>query len=566
LTSREPGAAAPISASRRPLARPRRGPSPLLAVAVAAVVLAAGAALALGGIGSGEPVPSFRQQACSLGGDWLELTRRGYFGPRSGDIAVLPRTPAYQASGSGGWTHSGPWRHLTHVPLVFYGPGVIPSRGAERRRTTLADVAPTLAGLLKGSFATEDGSPLPEIAGFSARRLQAEPLRLIVTIVWDGGGWNVLEQWPGAWPNLRRMMRAGISYTRASVGSSPSVTPATHTTLGTGYFPRRHGITGIPVRDEKGEIVDSFQGGESSRFIRVPTLAERWDEQSGNRALVGMVGYEPWHLGMIGKGAERPGGDKDDAAWLDIETNRWITNARHYRLPAAIRATTGLGKDLGHTDAADGRVDGAWRDNAILDDPARLEETPGFIYYHARVLRNLIRDEGYGEDAVTDLLFTNFKQIDRDGHYYSMHAPEVRDTVVASDEVLGDIVGFLDERVGRGNYVVVVTADHGQQPDAPKVEGYGIDPNEVESDVNAEFGPVLRALWPTEAFLDRDVMRDRQVSIEEVARFIADYRLEDNTQRPDIALAGAGRFEPGDRLYDMAIPSGMLPRLDCGAR
>ena len=87
------------------------------------------------------------------------------------------------------------------------------------------------------------------------------------------------------------------------------------------------------MRDEHGEVVDAFLKGESSRFLQVPALAELWDEQNGNVPEIGMFGYEPWHLGMIGQGAERSGGDKDDALWLDTETNEWITNEEHYTLP-----------------------------------------------------------------------------------------------------------------------------------------------------------------------------------------------------------------------------------------
>lgn len=470
------------------------------------------------------------------------------------------------ASGGGGWSHSGPWPYLQHVPLVFYGPGVIPARGAIDERATMADVAPTLATLLKGSFRSRDGHSLPEVARLDAARLERPRPRLIVTVVWDGGGYNVLRQWPGAWPHLRRLMSHGVSFTRAFDGSSPSVTPAIHTTLGTGEYPWVHGITGVPVRDRNGDVVDSFLDGDSSRFIQVPTLAERWDEQTGNRALVGMVGYEPWHLGMIGQGAERPGGDRDDAAWLNIETNRWITNPAHYRLPASLPATKGLQRDLHRTDASDGRVDGAWRDNAILDDPSRVEETPGFIDYQERGLEHMIAAEGYGRDGVTDLLFTNFKQIDRDGHYYNMASPEVRDTVVESDKALGRLVSFLNHDVGKGRYAMVLTADHGQQPDASAVNGYAIDPNETVRDINAQFGPIARTVWPTEAFLYEDSMRQRGVSVGDVARFLDAYTLADNTRRPDIAVAGAGELDPADRLFTMAIPSAMLPSVSCAPR
>jgi arylsulfatase A-like enzyme len=533
-------------------------------LAVAATLVAAGVLVMTGSLAGDDPAPSFRTQACDLPPSWLTSVRRGRFPARSGDISLLPRYPAYMASGAGGWSHSGPWPYLSHVPLVFYGPGVVPARAPVADPVTLADVAPTIAALLRGSLSTGDGRGLPEVARFDARRLTAARPRLVLTVVWDGGGWNVLRQWPQAWPHLRRLMRAGVSYTRAHVGSSPSVTPAVHTTLGTGSFPSTHGITGIPVRDYNGRVVDSFLNGESSRFLRVPTLAERWDAQVGNRALVGMVGYEPWHLGMIGQGTELPGGDRDDAAWLDIETNEWKTNPEHYRLPPALPATEGLAADLRATDEADGRVDGSWRDNAILDDPARAEEVPGFIHYHARALMNMITQEGYGEDAITDLLFTNFKQVDRVGHYYGMASPEVRDALVESDEALGDLVGFLDESVGRGRYVVIVTADHGQQPDEATIGGYGIDPNEVERDLQGEFGPIVRGVWPTEVFLYPRAMAERGVTVAEVARFLADYRLRNNTVRPDVSLMGAGRFDPGDRIFAMAVPSDVLEGLRCG--
>jgi hypothetical protein len=195
-----------------------------------------------------------------------------------------------------------------------------------------------------------------------------------------------------------------------------------------------------------------------------------------------------------------------------------------------------------------------------------VEEVPGFIRYHGRALRNLIVEEGYGADDTTDLLFTNFKQIDRNGHYYGMDAPEVRDSLVASDDALGRLLRFLERVVGRGRYAVVVTADHGMQPDASQIDAYGIDPNEVEADVNAEFGPVMTALWPTEAFLDREVMKARGVTDVDVARFLSDYRLRDNAQEPGVSATGAGPFGPSDRLYALAIPARLLGTIDCTQR
>ena len=539
------------------MSRLRRLPRSVVIGLLVVVIVGAGA-LALPLLDDEEP-PSFKAQACGLPREWLELTQQGYFEPRSGQISILPKTPAYMASGGGGWSHSGPWPYLQRIPLVFYGPGYIEPTGRVSRDVTLADVAPTIATLMRGSLPGTDGTSLPEVAELNADTLTKEPPKLILTIVWDGGGWNVLEQWPGDWENLLGMMEQGVTFTHATDGSSPSVTPAVHTTLGTGVWPWKHGITGVPMRDEEGEVVDAFLKGESSRFIQTPTIAERWDEQTGNEAKIGMVGYEPWHLGMIGKGAEKPGGDKDDAVWLNVETNEWITNPDHYRLPPSIPATTGLEEDIAELDAEDGAVDDAWLDNEILDAPDRWEETPAFIRYHERALENLITQEGYGADDTTDLLFTNFKQIDRVGHYFNMDSEEVNQSLLVTDEMLGELLSFLDSEVGREDYVVILTADHGQQPDAADISGYGIDPNEVKRDIDEEFGPVTRAVWPTEVFLLDDAMEEEGVEVADVARFLADYTLGDN----DPGDSFTGGFEAGDRLFEMAIPAAMLPSLSC---
>ncbi|MDQ4143103.1 MAG: alkaline phosphatase family protein [Actinomycetota bacterium] len=538
--------------------RTKRRLSLLAGVGAIAVLVVGVAVFALGWFEDVEPLPSFSQQACALPDEWLERIERGHYPGHSGDISILPRTPAYMASGAGGWSHSGPWEYLQEVPLVFYGPGIVDQGVEVDRPVTTADVVPTFAALVKGAVES-DGTRLTEVADISGADLQKDRPSLVLTVVWDGGGWNSLDQWPDSHPVLTSLIEDGVSYTNATVGSSPSVTPSTHTTLGTGFFPDTHGISGIPVKDENGEVADSFLKGESAHFLQVPTFAERWDEQNENRAEVGMVGYEPWHLGMIGAGAERPGGDKDDAVWLDIETNEWTTNPEHFRLPPALVPAGGvqeaLAEDIDALDAADGKVDGAWRDQAILDELDRLEETPAFISYHARAMMDLIEQDGYGDDEITDFLFTNFKQIDRVGHYFSMESDEVRDSIEATDEQLGEIVDFLDEEVGRGRYVVVVTADHGMQPDEEVTGGFGINPTELEADLKEEFGDVVRGVWPTEVFFFPEALEQGDVDVDEVARFIGDYRVEDNFTED---TGGTGSFDLDDRLFDMAIPADLL--------
>jgi predicted AlkP superfamily pyrophosphatase or phosphodiesterase len=490
--------------------------------------------------------------------------KRGYYGPRSAQVTVLPKTPAYMATGPGGWSHAGPWPYVQRVPLVFYGPKVIPRLGTVNDRATLADVAPTMARLLGTSFKTPDGHPLPHVVEGNR-----PPPRLILTVVWDGGGWDVLNHYPNAWPNLKRLMAEGVSFSHVTVGSSPSVTPATHTTLGTGRFPDHSGITDIPARTATGKVVDIFRDGASTSFLEVPTFAEKWDESTGNAAKVGMVAYEPWHLGMIGHGSAWPGGDKDDAAWLSHSTNDWTTNTKQFHLPQAIVSEKQLSEDLHRLDARDGRVDQSWRDLQFLQDRTHVEETPAFVDYQTWGLRQMIAKERYGADKVPDLLYTNYKQIDRNGHYYNMDSWEVRQSLRESDKALGSLVRSLDSEVGKGRWAMVVTADHGQQPDAPAVNGYAVMPRELKADLNnafgGAFGGIVQAVWPTQVFLDGQAMRSKGIRPAQVARFLENYRLSDNTTNQTFLAQGEGRFRPDARVFAAAAPSRRLGTLSCGS-
>ena len=143
---------------------------------------------------------------------------------------------------------------------------------------------------------------------------------------------------------------------------------------------------------------------------------------------------------------------------------------------------TGLCLLLGEEplDLLDGELDKTWMGHDVLGSKRYRRDTPVWVLHQTNVLKALIEREGFGADDVPDLLFTNYKQIDRVGHYFNMDSEEVHDSLVETDEQLGNVVDFLDSEVGAGEYTVVITADHGQQPDAKAIDGYGIDPREAE--------------------------------------------------------------------------------------
>ena len=155
------------------------------------------------------PAPgALANAACSIPHRELVRIWRGTDPERSGQIVFVPTEPNYVGTN---FPHSGPWDYLQDVPLLWYGPGIIPALGSVDRPVTLADVAPTQAKMLGFGFDAPDGHPLDEIP-----KPQTPP-PLIVTLVWDAGGRSVLDAYPNDWPVLRSLIdKASGSIMRAS--------------------------------------------------------------------------------------------------------------------------------------------------------------------------------------------------------------------------------------------------------------------------------------------------------------------------------------------------------------
>jgi Type I phosphodiesterase / nucleotide pyrophosphatase len=126
----------------------------------------------------------------------------------------------------------------------------------------------------------------------------------------------------------------------ATLGSAPSITGALHATFGTGSYPREHGIPGNQMRGADAKNTDTWLQNADPRYLELPTVSELWDEQNGNRPIVATVSYEGWHLGMIGHGAQRHGGDKDIAVLWEAEDDNWFINEDYYELPSTCSRQT----------------------------------------------------------------------------------------------------------------------------------------------------------------------------------------------------------------------------------
>ncbi len=506
-----------------------------------------GAAVAAGGVVIGNSLrriaapslaESVDQMASDLGAETMELVNRGFYPGRSGELQLIvyPYNSANYPPESRSLvpddprsSHAAPWMYLERIPLVFHGPGhVVPGR-LRSERVTLADLAPTTAELMAETFPAPDGSVIPAVA------THARPPRVIVTFVIDGGGWNALMQWPDAWPNLRRLMGEGTSFTNAIMGSNPAVTACAHATISTGAFPRTHGISGHFIRYPDGNVAKAYgdDGKADTSTILVPTLAEWWQERTADRSWVGEIGYQIWHLGMIGR-PRGLNGSKPPAIYYDEDrTEQWqAQNPEYYRLPNTVPPRTTLDTYLA---AYTGPTEG---DQFTPKGGPSVCCSPPVIRYQGDVIEELFTSEAVGRTDVTSLLYINYKAPDYAGHIYNMLAEQEAIALAAVDEQLGRLRATLD-REFPGDYVLIVTADHGQCPLVNEVGGVRLDAVQLEDDIQTAFGMPRGVqlvqpdgVRPAEVYLRPDALeRCSPDVVTRIAASLRDYTYGENVVR-----------------------------------
>jgi hypothetical protein len=484
---------------------------------------------------------------------------------RGAQLSYIPQEPDFVGSGL---PHVGPWDYVQDVPMLWYGPPFVPARGSVSRPVTVAGIAPTIGELLHfDEFRAIDGRPMTEAIEPTDR-----VPRLIVTMVWDAGGVNVLDEWPDAHPYLDSLVTKGTWYEETSVGSSPTSTAQIHATIGTGAFPNHHGITGhhLIIGDRL-----TSPWNEGPAFMIEPTIGDLYDIAKENEPVVGIVGTVDIHFGMLGHGSFFTGGDRDIALTRSVIGGETLTDegfewnlppreVAYYELPDYANDVPGFEDDVRRVDQADGKLDGLWRDNSI-DELLKGFDTPARTPYQERVIETVIQKEGFGEDDTPDLLYLNFKEIDYVSHVWSMNSIEMRDAVVVQDLALKRFVSFLNRQVGKGNWVLALTADHGSMPDPEVSGGFQISTAPIEAGINENFDtdgddtPVVDLVQPSQVFLNLDELEENGFTVGDVARYIMTLTQAQSAgpgQTVDPATAN-------ETVFQAAFPSALMESLPC---
>ncbi len=390
-------------------------------------------------------------------------------------------------------THASSWDYDTDIKFVLFGPGFI-KEGTKLEKTTLQNIAPTYARMIgtnppRGSM----GRVMLEALVPTSKRP-----KVILTIVMDGGGRSLYEAWPDAWPVIKGLAVRGVEYTDAKVTQLETATAVSHVAIGTGGYPITTRIVGNEIYDPaKNQVTQSFPDF-SPEFIKAPTLADEYGVSANPKPVViGTSFQDRAAMGMVGHGAAHHPGNKShivvlfaqpkNPAWKEQfpggdQEHRLMTNIDLYTFPAYLRGRSPMPYVKELTGGS-----GMWMGHKI-DDSSNVRFTPAYVDFECDNMLMMMDREPIDRSDVTALVYMSMKPTDYAAHRWGLESLEAREALRAQDACVGKLVQKLNARVGEGNYVVTITADHGMMPMPEVTNGHRLSLRTLLEMIDKKFG------------------------------------------------------------------------------
>ena len=357
---------------------------------------------------------------------------------------------------------------------------------------------------------------------------QTQPPRLVVVLTVDQMRFDFLERFGHLYKGgLARLLEEGALYTDAHQDHFFTSTAAGHATISTGVFPSRSGIVANSWWDrEAGRTVYAVADTESPIVGRPdlsgmsPTNMQRdalgdWLKRKSPASKVFSVALKD--RAAIPTGGERP----DGVYWYDSYGGRFITSEYYLEaVPEWVREFNdakladeyftrewtrllpeeaySVSREDSFPAENDGiRVTFPHRFDTMVereaDDTAastrpryptlyyeELKRTPFADELAFAFIERMIVSEQLGADDVPDLLFAGASAADYVGHRYGPLSQEIQDHYLRLDQMLDDFLSFLDATIGEGQYVVVLTSDHGVLPIPEELARQGVDARRID--------------------------------------------------------------------------------------
>jgi hypothetical protein len=431
------------------------------------------------------------------------------------------------------------------------------------------------------------------LALLAALTLQAKPPqprperpRLVVLVVFDQLRGDYLARWQKLYGEggFRRLQQEGAWFRNCHYPYADTLTGPGHASLVTGCDPASHGIIANDwYARATGEEVNAVR---SKRYRPIPEpVGAKADTIPGSgpglrrQPAVG----DALHKASKGKARLVSLSIKDRAAillaallrgqicyWFSTHTGTFVSSSYYTdRLHAWVadfnrgrpadrwfgKDWTKLRKDLdyaAHSGPDDVAVEGVgFAQGRTFPHPLTGGKAKiGRDYYNAltttphanelllALAKRAIEAEKLGQGETTDLLTLSFSSNDLIGHCWGPDSQEVLDVTLRSDRIMKDLLDFLDARVGRGRYLVVVSADHGICPIPEVARAQGKDAGRVAKELLTEkAGAFLNQTFAKEGerlpwvekrmgtwiYLNRGVLKERGLESGKVETALANW-------------------------------------------
>ena len=324
--------------------------------------------------------------------------------------------------------------------------------------------------------------------------------KLVVGIAVDQMRWDYLYRYYDRYGNdgFRRLLNGGYSCENTMINYLPSLTAVGHTVIFTGSVPALSGITGNDWMDQlTGKTVyctsDSTvqgvggsspnEGKMSPRNLLVTTITDELRIATNFRSKV--VG-----VSLKDRASILPAGHSANAAfWFEDASGHFITST-YYMNQLPDWATR-----FNNSNIIDSLIVKGWNTLYPINtykqsDPDNVPYEGKFVGEQAPVFPHPIKEiyasnkssirntpfgntltlqfakaalDGYnlGRGEATDFLTINFACTDGVGHMYGPNSIEIEDTYLRLDKDLANLFQTLDQKVGKGQWLLFLTADHG---------------------------------------------------------------------------------------------------------
>ena len=433
----------------------------------------------------------------------------------------------------------------------------------------------------------------------------AKKPKLVVGIVVDQMRWDYLYHFQDRYQpqgGFRRMLTQGFSNENTFIPYKPTVTACGHATVFTGSVPAIHGITGNAWWDyEKNKNMYCTEdksvttvgaanaaGEMSPRNMLTTTICDELKLSTNFRSKV--IG-----IAIKDRGGILPAGHSADAAyWYDSRTGNWITSSYYmkelpawvqqfnakkwpdayyakgwstlYPIETYVQSTRDENDYEGKPFGADAKGFPYDLKKFIGKNYGTIASTPHGNTMTRMISQEAVLQEQLGKDSITDFLTVSFSSPDYIGHSFGPNSIEVEDNYLRLDQDLGAFLDFLDQQVGKNEYLVFLTADHGVAHvpgflNQHKIPAGTLDDGKLLADLNqqlkAKYGLEKLALstYNYQISLDRDKIDSADLDMEDIL---------DDVVKMVLKVRGVDRAFAMDELMEQPMSAMVKERLANG--